>query len=603
MVPSLEPESLMKPKLIPFLFCSLLCCCMSLSLNAQIEREARLRPTTASALASQAAKPEFGPNVLIFDPGMPSAVIQKQIDAVYATQEHNEFGGQRNALLFLPGEYSVDVPVGFYTEVVGLGRSPDATRISGNVHADANHEHNNATTTFWRAVAGLSIEPAGATMQWAVSQAVSLRRMHVRGDIVLHQKNGWASGGWMSDSLVDGNVGSGSQQQWISRNCEWKSWTGSNWNMVFVGTTRMPEGSWPAPPYTKITHTPVVREKPYLEVNSGGEFSVRVPGLRNDSVGISWRGGETSGETIPLSRFHVARPDVDTADTINAQLAKGKNLILTPGIYNLASPIHVERRDTVVLGLGFATLRPTKGTAAMTIADADGIEIAGLLFDAGPSESPVLLEVGTGDSHARHIKNPIALHDVYFRVGGAGVGRAKVNLKINSNDTVVDHTWIWRADHGDGVGWELNTSENGLVVNGNDVTIYGLFVEHHQKFQVLWNGNGGRTYFYQSEIPYDPPDQPSYTSAPSVNGWASYKVAEGVTRHEAWGLGVYSVFEHPNVVLTRAVETPIRPGVRFHDIITVALGELGAIAHIINDTGETTAIHPRVTPKITDFPR
>ena len=130
---------------------------------------------------------------------------------------------------------------------------------------------------------------------------------------------------------------------------------------------------------------------------------------------------------------------------------------------------------------------------------------------------------------ARHANNPITLHDVFFRVGGAGVGRAKVNLRINSNDTLVDHTWIWRADHGDGVGWDLNTSENGLVVNGNDVTIYGLFVEHHQKFQVLWNGNGGRTYFYQSEIPYDPPNQASYTSAPGVNGWASYKVADGVT--------------------------------------------------------------------------
>jgi len=93
------------------------------------------------ALAAKGAKPEFGPNVLIFDPSMPSQAIQKEIDAVYATQQHNEFGPQRNALLFLPGSYSVDVPVGFYTEVMGLGASPDATRIAGNVHADANLGH------------------------------------------------------------------------------------------------------------------------------------------------------------------------------------------------------------------------------------------------------------------------------------------------------------------------------------------------------------------------------------------------------------------------------------------------------------------------------
>jgi hypothetical protein len=554
------------------------------------------------ALASKGAKPEFGPNVLIFDPSMPSQVIQKQIDAVYATQEHNEFGPQRNALLFLPGSYSVDVPVGFYTEVMGLGASPDATRIAGNVHADANREPNNATTTFWRAAEGLSVVPAGSTMQWAVSQAVALRRMHIHGDLVLHQHHGWASGGWMSDSLVDGNVDSGSQQQWISRNCDWKSWTGANWNMVFLGVVHPPEGAWPSPPYTKVAHTPVVREKPFLQVNGAGEFSVRVPELHRDSIGITWRGGETAGETIPLARFYIARPDVDTAETISAQLAKGKNLILTPGIYELTAPIRVTRPHAVVLGLGFATLRPMKGTAAMTTADADGIEIAGLLFDAGPSESPVLLEVGPEGSRERHAKDPVTLHDVFFRVGGAGVGRAKVNLRINSNDTLVDHTWIWRADHGDGVGWELNTSENGLVVNGSGVTIYGLFVEHQQQFQVLWKGIGGRTYFYQSEIPYDPPNQASYTSAVGVNGWASYKVADEVTSHEAWGLGVYSVFHYPDVVLTRAIETPKRPGVQFHDIITVALGDHGEISHVIDDQGDATAMHPRVTPKVTSFP-
>jgi hypothetical protein len=554
------------------------------------------------ALAAKSAKPDFGPNVLIFNPSMPAQAIQKQIDAVYATEEHNEFSSQRYALLFLPGSYSVDVPVGFYTEVIGLGASPDATLITGNMHADANHENNNATTTFWRAAEGLSIAPAGGEMKWAVSQAVSLRRMHVRGGLVLHQHRGWASGGWMSDSLVDGNVDSGSQQQWISRNCNWKSWTGSNWNMVFVGVVHPPEGAWPTPPYTTVAQTPLVREKPFLQVNAAGEFSVKVPALHRDSVGITWRGGETAGETIPITRFYIARPGVDTAETINAQLARGKNLILAPGIYELTAPIRVTRPHTVVLGLGYATLRPVKGTSAMTTADVDGIEIAGLLLDAGPSESPVLLDVGPERSRALHSKDPIALHDVFFRVGGAGVGKTKVNLRINSNDTLVDHTWIWRADHGAGVGWNLNTSENGLVVNGNDVTIYGLFVEHHQQYQVLWKGNGGRTYFYQSEIPYDPPNQASYTSAPGVNGWASYKVAEGVTSHEAWGLGVYSVFIYPDVVLTRAIEVPKNPGVRFHDMITVALGDHGTISHVIDDTGEATAIRPRVTPKVTDFP-
>ncbi len=554
------------------------------------------------ALVARAATPDFGPNVLLFRPTMPAAAIQKAIDGIYATQQNNEFGPQRTAMLFLPGSYHVNVPIGYYTEVVGLGASPDDTRIAGNVHVDAALEKNNATTTFWRGAEGLSVTPAGGTMQWAVSQAVFLRRMHVAGQLVLHQSHGWASGGWLSDAVVDGNVDSGSQQQWISRNTEWQSWTGSNWNMVFVGVDHPPAGNWPVPPYTKVALTPVVREKPFLQVDKAGEFSVRIPALRHDSTGITWHGGETPGRTVPLSEFYIARAGKDNAATMNTQLAGGKNLLLTPGNYDLTEPLRVTHANTVVLGLGFATLRPIRGTEAMTTADVDGIILAGLLFDAGPIQSPVLLQVGPQRSSARHAENPISLHDIFFRVGGAAVGRTLGNLEINSNDTIVDHTWIWRADHGAGVGWDKNTSANGLVVNGGQVTIYGLFVEHHQQFQVLWNGNGGRTYFYQSEIPYDPPNQASYTSAPGTNGWASYKVADAVTSHEAWGLGIYSVFLQPNVVLSRAIEVPKKPGIRFHDMISVSLGDKGEISNVINDTGGPTQLNPRVDRKVTEYP-
>ena len=553
-------------------------------------------------MAAGSSKPDFGPNVLIFNTSMTAATMQERIDKVYATQQNNQFGPARNAFLFAPGDYKLDIPIGYYTQVLGLGASPDSVHITGNVHSDATLPRNNATCTFWKAAEGFSVTPTGGAMKWAVSQAVPFRRMHIRGDIVLHQDGGWASGGWMSDDLIDGNVGAGPQQQWISRNTEWGSWTGANWNMVFVGVVSPPAGEWPNPPYTKIARVPIVREKPFLEVDPSGKYRVRVPALRANSSGITWRAGSTPGKSISLSEFYVARPDLDTAATINAQLARGKNLLFTPGIYELTDTIRVRRANTVVLGIGFATIRANNGVTAMTVADVDGVILAGLLFDAGEANSPVLLEVGPNGSSASHVSNPTSLHDVFFRVGGAGVGRASVNLRINSSNTIVDHTWIWRADHGAGVGWKSNTSANGLVVNGNDVTIYGLFVEHYQEFQVLWNGNGGRVYFYQSEIPYDPPDQPSYTSAPGTNGWASYKVAENVTSHEAWGLGIYSVFRNRGVVLSRAIEVPNSPNVRFHSMITVRLGNNGEIGNVINDTGGATAGNPRVTPKVTNFP-
>jgi hypothetical protein len=547
-----------------------------------------------------APRADFGPNVLMFSPSTPAAAVQAEIDKIYSIQKDSQFGAARYALLFAPGEYKVNVPVGYYTQVLGLGASPDAVHIAGDVRSDATLPRNNATCVFWKGVEGFSVTPEGGTMQWAVSQAVPFRRMHVRGDIVLHQKRGWASGGWMSDALIDGNVDSGTQQQWISRNTEWRSWTGANWNMVFMGVVNPPEGEWPSPPYTKIPRVPIVREKPFMQVDGQGNYSVRVPAIRTESSGISWRAGSTPGRSIPINRFYIARPDSDTATTINAQLAKGKNLLFTPGIYDLKDTIRVTRANTVLLGLGFATLRPQTGAAAMTVADADGVIVAGLLFDAGSESSPVLLEVGREGSKARHTRNPISLHDVFFRVGGAGVGRAAVSLKVNSADTIVDHTWIWRADHGSGVGWKSNTGANGLIVNGEDVTVYGLFVEHYQQYQVVWNGNGGRVYFYQSEIPYDPPDQPSYTSGEGVNGWASYKVADSVTRHEAWGLGVYSVFRNRGVTLTRAIEAPRQPNVLFHSMITCRLGNNGEITNIINDAGGAAAGAAR--PKLTSFP-
>jgi hypothetical protein len=554
---------------------------------------------------SQAVKTNspYGPNVFVFTPQTPAAEIQSRINSVYAQQQHAEFSANRYAFLFLPGEYHVDVPIGFYTQVLGLGETPDATHITGNVHIDAASPSNNATTTFWRSAEGLSVTPTVPPMRWAVSQAVSLRRMHIRGDMVLNQDHGWASGGWIADSLIGGTVDSGTQQQWISRNTDWSAWKGSNWNMVFVGVNRPPAGEWPSPPYTKIAVTPVVREKPFLEVDKVGHWSLRIPAIRRNSTGISWANvSSNNGSSIPLSHFYIAHPDSDTAATINQQLAAGKQLLLTPGIYRLSEPIRVTHKDTAIFGLGFATLLPTSGTAAMQVADVDGVTVSGILFDAGPQLSPVLLEVGTPGSHLSHAANPISLHDVFFRVGGAALGQTVSNLIINADDTLVDHTWIWRADHGTGVGWTQNLSANGLTVNGNSVTIYGLFVEHHQQYQVLWNGEHGRTYFYQSEIPYDPPNQPSWRSSPTTNGWASYKVADTVQSHEAWGLGVYSVFRHPGVTLSSAIETPVHPGIHFHHMTAIALDTLGEITHIIDTTGAAATPGPHHTPTVTEFP-
>ncbi|MDB5769408.1 MAG: carbohydrate binding module family protein [Collimonas fungivorans] len=541
------------------------------------------------SIGSAAAAPDFGPNVLIFDPTMSSSTIQGRLNTVFNQQQSNQFGAARYALLFKPGSYSVDVNVGFYTQVLGLGSSPDDVNITGAVHAEADWFQGNATQNFWRGAENMAVNPSGGLDRWAVSQGSPLRRMHIRGNLALDD-GGWSSGGFLADSKIDGQVQSGGQQQWFTRNSQIGSWSGSNWNMVFAGVDGAPGGvTWPNPPDTILATTPVVREKPFLTIDASGKYSVFVPALGSNGHGTTWANAAAPGQSIAISEFYVAKEGTDTAATINAALSQGKNLILTPGVYHLNDTLRVTRANTVVLGLGLATLTPDNGVVAMSVADVDGVKVAGILFDAGAVSSPILLEVGPSGSTAGHSANPTSLHDLFFRVGGATVGKAAVSLKINSSDVIGDHFWIWRADHSNGVGWNTNTTTNGLIVNGANVTIYGLFVEHFHQYQTLWNGNGGRVYFYQSELPYDVPNQSSWMNG-SKNGYASYKVADSVTSHQAWGVGIYCYFSSNNSVkLGSAIEVPAAGlnGAMIHNMTTVSLGGVGEITHVINQYGNS----------------
>ncbi|MFI1761014.1 RICIN domain-containing protein [Streptomyces sp. NPDC020800] len=534
-------------------------------------------------VAQSTSDPDLGPNVVVFDPSMSSSAVQGKLDTIFKQQETNQFGSQRYAVLFKPGAYNADVNVGFYTQVAGLGLTPDAVSINGAVHAEADWFQGNATQNFWRGAENLSVDPAGGSDRWAVSQAAPYRRMHLRGNLALDD-GGWSSGGYLADSRIDGQVNSGSQQQWLTRNSQLGGWTGSNWNMVFVGSQGVPATTFPHPPYTTVAQSPVSREKPFLYVDGNGAYQVFVPSVRSGSTATSWAGGSPSGSSLSLDTFYVVKPGA-TAAQIDAALAAGKNLLVTPGVYHLDQTLKVTRPDTVVLGLGLATLVPDNGITAMSVADVDGVKIAGLLLDAGTTGSKTLLEVGPAGSGASHATDPTSLHDVYVRVGGAGVGKAGTGIVVNSNNVIGDHMWIWRADHGSGVGWTSNTADTGLTVNGADVTMYGLFVEHFQKYQVIWNGNGGRTYFFQNEMPYDPPNQSAWMNG-STQGYAAYKVADSVTSHQAYGLGSYCYFNaDPGVTAAHAIEAPDTPGVRFTSMVIVSLGGTGTISHVVNSTG------------------
>jgi hypothetical protein len=528
----------------------------------------------------------FGDNVFIFDPNMDMKDIQSLIDTIYHLQSirGSEFNENRFALLFKPGNYQLDIKVGYYMHIIGLGESPEDVVITGAVRSKSTNKGNHVLTNFWREAENLTIipttEPANV---WAVSQASALRRVYIKGNLQLHD-NGYASGGFLADSRIDGEIMAGSQQQWFTRNSDLQKWSGGNWNIMFLGVAGAPAENWPDGPVTTIEKTPSIREKPYW-VYVGGKYYLKVPGMKQNSNGPSWLNGNKEGNTIPLDEFYIVKTGCP-ADSINYALQKGKNLMFTPGIYQLVESIRVSSPGTIVIGIGMPTLIPINGNPAIEIPDVDNISICGLIIDAGKIPSQTLMQVGVPNSGEDHSKYPTFLYDVFFRVGGATEGSTASCLTINSNNVFVDHAWLWRADHGNAVDWNTSRCANGLIVNGNNVTVYGLFNEHFQEYQTLWKGENGKVYFYQSELPYDPPAVDAWKHD-GTRGYASYKVADNVKKHEAWGLGIYCYFPKLPVIVTNAIETPVAVENEIHHKMIFWLNgnKQSSILNIINDKG------------------
>jgi len=415
----------------------------------------------------------------------------------------------------------------------------------------------------------------------------------------------------MADTKID-KVISGSQQQFYTRNSEIvNEWDGAVWNQVFTGVVGSPDdATYPDPPFTTLRSTAVSREMPFLYVNSTtGDPFVFVQDAAENTRGISWGNGLSSvnGTSIPLSDFHVVRSSSDfDVSVINQELASGKNLLLTPAVYDVGQSIVVDSADTVVLGLGLATLTAVDGAVPLKLGNnVPGIVVSGITIDAGTTVSPVLLQIGDpnqdrGDDVGNaHATNPITLSNVYFRLGGPHVGKASVCLEVNSDHVLIDHTWVWRADHGvegfdttagfegDNIRWATNIGTNGVIVNGNNVVATGLFVEHFQEYNLIWNGNGGKVYFFQNELPYEPANQAEWTNLDGTLGWAAYKVADSVTTHELWGGGVYCYNRNnPDIVTTNGFEVPDGDGIKLRRIMTRNLSGPGSILSVVNGVGD-----------------
>ena len=594
-------------------------------------------PTAAASLCPGATTTAFGENVCVFSPGMSQPQIQSDLDAI-ATQQvpvGSQFDSQRYAISFEPGTYGsaadpLVFQVGYYTQVAGLGSMPQDTVVNGAIDVfnnlcTAGTSVCNADDNFWRSLSNLTLNvdlpsttpdyapPAvdafgagcdNTTDFWAASQAAPMRRVIVNGNVFFQDycaNNNFASGGFIADSQVSGDLEFLGNQQSMVRN---SSIGGANgcpnglWNMVYSGV----EGA-PAPVFsglcqqnTVLNASPVTEEEPFLYTDSGGGFRVFVPAVQVNSSGPSWAGGSEAGTSLPLSSFFIANPSTPVP-LINVALALGKNLVLTPGVYNLSQPIVVSRPDTVVLGQGFATLVPQRGNAGLIVVPNRGVKVSGLIVDAGPVNSPVLVSVGTPLPAPGAAADPDLIQDVFFRIGGAETTptSATVSLLDNASSSIIDDIWAWRADHGNAVGWTANTADTGLVVTGNDVTAYGVAVEHYQKTEVVWTGQGGTDVFFQNELPYDPPSQAAWNKSATQLGYPAFTVGNGVRTFQGYGMGSYVVFINTTATLhdTEAFEAPAVPGVQFHDVFGIWIAGSAGLDSVINGVGgQVTSASP-----------
>ena len=577
---------------------------------SQVADAAAASPAQApSSICPDANVAAFGPNVCVFNDTMTQASIQADLNNITSEQVSNQFGMQRVAVFFAPGTYGssadpLTFQVGYYTTVAGLGLNPGDVVINGTINVfNQCFAANNciALDNFWRSLSNLTINVATVqkppdclanTDFWAVSQASPLRRVHINGLLSLMHYCGagpyYASGGFIADSEFTGSsVTNGSQQQWVTRNSNLDGWSNGVWNQVFCGDNGAPAQNFGnGGVFTTLATCPVTEEEPFLYTDSQGNYNVFVPAVQHNSSGPAWASGTEAGTSVPLSKFFVASPGTSGA-AMTAAMARGLNLILTPGVYDLNQPIVVPHPDTVVLGLGMATLVPQHGNAAMIVVPNSGVKLSGLIIDAGPVNSPVLLSVGTpGPGNA---SDPDLIQDVFFRIGGAETTpvSATVSLLDNASNSIIDNIWAWRADHGNAVGWTVNKADTGVVVTGNNVTAYGLAVEHYQKNEVIWSGQGGTDVFYQNEMPYDPPSQSAWMASQTQDGFPAFLVTGNVKSFQGYGMGSYIVFIQTTATLfaDEAFQAPKTPGVQFHSLLVVYLGGSGGDTSIINGVG------------------
>jgi hypothetical protein len=536
------------------------------------------------------------------------------------TSDHH-FSSQRQAVLMAPGVYhNCSFQVGYYTQVLGLGRQPTDVRLAPGPFVPALNKHPHAPhgtslDSFWRSAENFATT---GDLQWAVSQAAPLRRVDVGGDLILHDGAAYASGGFVAHARVYGQVRAGGQQQYLLRHVDLVGGaTGGAWSMVYASCSgQVPVaavGNTTSPSVTVVPARDRVRlEKPYIiqTQDNPASFALVVPAAFQESAGVSWECCDPAEER-DFRRVRLVTAE-EPVERIQEALDEGKDVVLAPGIFALESTLVFRHSHQVLLGLGLATLQnPPDGTPCIQVEpQVPGVRIAGVMLEASETHTTTLLQWGyenvTDPGDATY---PGGLFDVFVRVGGSVVvggsedrraTRVDTMMRLHAGHLVGDNLWLWRADHSDlqaneekvnfpdisSLYWQSEEEDfhvgTGLEVGGDYVTVYGLAVEHANGHQTVWRGNHGHVAFYQCELPYGV-SQSSYGDS----NFTGYLLDDTVDHHQLYAPGVYSNFRNGPVVTATAIRHPCKSTIEVVNPFTVRLDNHFGIQSIVNDNGSS----------------
>lgn len=480
------------------------------------------------------------------------------------------------AFIFHPGIYDFkgwNLPVGFQMSIRGLGALPSDTvfkNCSITIQGCPKNCPTPVTNIFWRDLENITITN-GSDILWYTSQECPIRRVITNGKIMLDRGQPmWASGGFIANTKAT-DIIAYTQQQFCVKNTDAKIGKGGTMNWVSINIKSPDEdknickaGS-NGNAYSVVNNN-TVYDKPYLI--EGG--SIIIPrSFSTNGVDYTSNKDIDSGDVkvrIDYSNIHIVYPG-DSVDNINKKIGgSGKDtknaIIFTSGSYTFDKPINITNDNTVVLGVGWPVINAGKNTTPLFNVTGSNCVLASMLVDAGIGGNPSSLIHFSKEKGGKGGK----LFDICCRIitpkDKTQTSSCKSMLTIDQDDTYAENIWLWRADHGDSnTDWYRMNNPNGLIVNGNNVRIFCLSVEHQSEIMTQWNGENGECYFYQSEFPYDGVN----------NGSASYVVNNSVNKHTLVGGGAYYVMSEYKEGRPKQVEAafvcPEKSGVKLSPVV------------------------------------